>query len=236
MNKSELLENYTAEQLAEMVIALNNASKMKYEASEDGNALKIKCGKCGEEFIILLDNEHVLCTKAELFATREANKQLNRDVTKLQYEVGKYRKSFEDAKKERDCQIAEYQKKIEDLEHDLKTAGEKIQDLADENMKLQCERNNYKSKSELLEVEEMRVKINEIADFLPTEPIKVADMLISATYTRKKGNMEMAMCRAFGNNTDMAVQSVYSVSELRQIAEHLLVYCNANGEDGNEEP
>lgn len=76
--------------------------------------------------------------------------------------------------------------------------------------------------------------IQNIADFLPSEPIKVADMLISATYTRKKGNMEMALHKAFGNNADTVTENVYSVSELRQIAEHLLVYCNANGEGENE--
>lgn len=127
----------------------------------------------------------------------------------------------------------EFKDKIEDLEHDLKTATEKIQDLASENMKLQCERNDYKAKAESLEVERMRVKINEIADFLPTEPIKVADMLISATYTRQKGDMEKALHKAFGNNSDTVTENVYSKSELRQIAEHLLVYCNHN--EGEEE-
>lgn len=197
MNKTELLSTYTAEQLADMVVGLQDALRLKIgkcEVSEDEGGVKAKCDNCGEEFIALLDNEHVLCTKAELFATREANKQLNRDVTKLQYEVCKHRKSFEDAEKERDCKIAKYQKKIEELEK------------------------------------------RDISDFLPTEPIKIADTLISATYTRKKGNMKMAIHKAFGNNADTAVESVYSVSELRQIAEHLLVYCNANGEDGHEEP
>lgn len=40
----------------------------------------------------------------------------------------------------------------------------------------------------------------------------------------------MALHKAFGNNADTVTENVYSVSELRQIAEHLLVYCNANGE------
>ena len=64
--------------------------------------------------------------RRSFFGTQDANEQLNKDVDKLKSEVEKYRKAFEDAKKERYCQIAEYQKKIEDLEHDLKTAGEKI--------------------------------------------------------------------------------------------------------------
>lgn len=145
------------------------------------------------------------------------------EVNRLQSEVEKYRKAFEDAKKERDCQISEHRKKIDDLEHDLKTAGEKIQDLVGENMKLQCERNDYKSKSEFLEVERMRVKKNGFSDFLPTEPIKVADMLITA-----KGECEPLH---IGNDVFKDTYRIFEVSELRQIAEHLLVYCNHNKEE-----
>lgn len=144
---------------------------------------------------------------------------LENEIIEKQSEIDKYRKAFEDAKKERDCQICEYRKKIMDLEHDLKTAGEKIQDLAGENMKLQCERNDYKTKSEFLEVERMRVKQNEFTDFLPTEPIKVADMLINAMCE------PCASVLSFGKP-----YSMYDMQELRQIAEHLIAYCNHNGE------
>ena len=153
---------------------------------------------------------------------KELNSEQKKEIDRIKSEVDKYRKALEDAKKERDCQVAEYRKKIDDLEHDLKTAGEKIQDLVGENMKLQCERNDYKSKSEFLEVERMRVKKNEIADFLPTEPIKVAEMLITA-----KGECEPLH---IGNGVFKDTYRIFDVSELRQIAEHLLIYCNHNGE------
>lgn len=148
------------------------------------------------------------------------------EVNHLQSEVEKYRKAFEDVKNERDCQVAEYRKKIDDLEHDLKTAGEKIQDLAGENMKLQCERNDYKSKSEFLEVDKMRMKQNEITDFLPTEPIKVADMLINAEGEYEHNPLAKALYKE-----DKGTYCIFNIGELRQIAEHLLVYCNHNGED-----
>lgn len=77
---------------------------------------------------------------------------------------------------------------------------------------------------------EKNIKAAAISDFLPTEPIKIADMLINATYTRQKGSMEKALHKAFGNNSDTVIENVYSESELRQIAEHLLVYCNHNEE------
>lgn len=239
MTKTELLSTYTAEQLAEMVVELRNVSKLriaKCEVFEDKELLKGKCDKCGEEFILSLDNKYILCAKAELYATQEANRQLNKDVSKLQSEVEKYRKAFEEAKKERDCQIAEYRKKIEELEHDLKTAGEKMQDLVGENMKLQCERNDYKSKSEFLEVDRMRVKQNEITDFLPTEPIKVADMLIH-NYKQglypvyaKDNKGEIQKIEVDGKIYPLETGEHEEYSELRQIAEHLLVYCNHNGE------
>lgn len=90
---------------------------------------------------------------------------------------------------------------------------------------------------ELLEyqdkIDELKQQIGEsktIVDFLPAEPIKVADALINASYTRIKGELEKKIDKAFGNNSDVVIENVYSVSELRQIAEHLLVYCNANTE------
>lgn len=56
---------------------------------------------------------------------------------------------------------------------------------------------------------------------LPTEPIKVADMLINASSEHDSNSLQ----KAFGAG-DKVSYDVYSVSDLRQIAEHLLVYCN----------
>lgn len=218
MTKTELMKNYTAEQLAEIVLELT--WKMWTNSEECKSippkvAIIVKCPDCGKSNKIELD-EKLECLIRNKLTDR---------VHELQSEVEKYRKAFEDAKKERDCQIAEYRKKIDDLEHDLKTAGEKIQDLAGENMKLQCERNDYKSKSEFLEVERMRIKKNEFSDFLPTEPIKVVDMLINAEGEYEHNPLAKAFC-----GTDKGTYRIFDVSELRQIAEHLLVYCNHNGE------
>lgn len=170
MTKQELMETYTAEQLADKIIEL--------EAIIDD-----KLGGWSKHGISYND----------FFSMQDENK-------KLKSEVEKYRKAFEDAKKESDCQIAECQKKIEEL-----TA---------ENSELHCELQT----------------IAAIPDEIPTEPIKVADMLINVTYTREKGDIEKAFYKAFGNNSDIVEENVFDISELRQIAEHLLVYCNHNGE------
>ena len=92
-------------------------------------------------------------------------------------------------------------------------------------MKLQCERNDYKSKSEFFEVDRMRVKKNKITDFLQTEPIKVADMLINVEGEYEHNPLAKAL---YGE--DKGIYRIFDISELRKIAEHLLVYCNHNGE------
>lgn len=69
-----------------------------------------------------------------------------------------------------------------------------------------------------------RLKGN-VTDFLPTEPIKVADMLINAEKEFKQSEYAKKIC-GIGN----VPYRIFDVSELRQIAEHLLVYCNHNGE------
>lgn len=56
---------------------------------------------------------------------------------------------------------------------------------------------------------------------LPHEPIKVAEMLIDATETYRTSSLAK---RLGAGNT--ATYELYSNADLRQIAEHLLVYCN----------
>lgn len=63
MTKTELMENYTAEQFADMVENLQNDIKLKI--GELGipiscDTLKCKCDKCGNEFIAILDSDYQL--------------------------------------------------------------------------------------------------------------------------------------------------------------------------------
>ena len=55
---------------------------------------------------------------------------------------------------------------------------------------------------------------------LPHEPIKAAEMLIYATETYETSSL----AKRFGTG-DTATYKLYSNADLRQIAEHLLVYC-----------
>ena len=73
-------------------------------------------------------------------------------------------------------------------------------------------------KSELEEANDNKIQ-------LPNEPIKVATMLIDAQGTYETNSIS----RAFGAG-DTGTYNLYSKSDLRQIAEHLLVFCNDSEE------
>lgn len=139
--------------------------------------------------------------------------------------------------------------RIETIE-EIKAKNDKIEDLCNKNKQSQFEKNELRQevenlqertsaleselsvKENILKIKNMLCENEDAVGFLlPSEPISVAEQLINATYTREKGDMEKALHKAFGNNSDTVTENVYSVSELRQVAEHLLVYCNHNSED-----
>lgn len=70
-----------------------------------------------------------------------------------------------------------------------------------------------------------RIKGN-VTDFLPTEPIKVADILINAKGEYEHNPIVKKIC-----GKDKGTYRIFEISELRQIVEHLLVYCNHNKEE-----
>lgn len=73
-------------------------------------------------------------------------------------------------------------------------------------------------KSDLAEAQDNKIQ-------LPYEPIKVAEMLIYATETYETSSL----AKRFGAG-DTSTYKPYSNADLRQIAEHLLVYCKHNKE------
>lgn len=67
---------------------------------------------------------------------------------------------------------------------------------------------------------------NEIADYLCDEPISVAQTLISA-----KRGYELSEEEKQRSGLEKGYYHIFDISELRQIAEHLLIYCNHNKEE-----
>lgn len=110
---------------------------------------------------------------------------------------------------------------------------------------LQCELD--KTYNELMEVEkdaqekiaelesELEVKDNLLKiknglcgsfECLPSEPVSVANMLINAKEEYEPTPLEKALCSEIKPLVDK-----YSINDLEQIAEHLLVYCKHHRED-----
>lgn len=239
MTKQELMENYTMEQLAEMVVDLQKENLIEI--------LKLKNREDTEDVQKVIDAMRITIT--ELCNTIENLKgeTVAKWTEKENYKIGIITKC-PDCGKENKFDLDE---KTEKLIRNRLT--DKIHNLEDENKWLKDEVHKQKNIIDLIddilenlfgvrhdvgkpnEFEEiLKEKIYgniTIEDFLPEEPIKVADILINSTYTREKGDIEKIIHKAFGNDSDTVIENMYSVSELRQIAEHLLVYCNANQED-----
>lgn len=145
------------------------------------------------------------------------------EISRLQSEVEKYRKAFEYAKKERDCQVAEYRNRVDKDKSELERAKNTINNIDYILEKLFGVRHDTVDKPDEFEkILYERAKGN-VTDFLPTEPIKVAEMLIYAEGEYEHNPITKAFC-----GTDKGTYRIFEISELRQIAEHLLVYCNHN--------
>ena len=67
---------------------------------------------------------------------------------------------------------------------------------------------------------------NERTVELPFDPLETANMLINAEYSRQTSSVEKTF-----TGCNVAKGHIYSVDDLEQIAEHLLVYCKHNRED-----
>lgn len=104
----------------------------------------------------------------------------------------------EDISHESDEKEKKYEKQIEDRKYQVEELKNHIDSL----------------KAELAESQGKKTE-------LPNEPIKVAEMLIDAQGTYETNIIQ----RKFGAK-EIETYTMYSKSDLRQIAEHLLVYCN----------
>lgn len=274
MTKTELMETYTAEQIADMVVKLNNAmDSLKYSDSflksglfdnpevaacetrinilqnkinnleEENGRLQSELDtynnyllpRCTKEAKEMIDHNHfsgVTVVSLEQLDNRikkESNEPdirgYEETINGLQSEVEKYRKSFEDAKKEHDCQVAEYKNRAEKDKTELERAKNTINQIDYILEKLFDVRHDAVDKPDEFEkILSERLKGN-VTDFLPTEPIKAADMLINAEGEYEHNPVVKKIC-----GTDKGTYRIFDVGELRQIAEHLLVYCNHNEE------
>lgn len=113
------------------------------------------------------------------------------------------------------------QRELNSLEDGLERSFKRIEDLENESYKNNEQKEEMRTHIDCLkaELEEAQMKKQE----LPLEPIEVATMLIKATVTCKSNPFQ----RTFNVNCpDEYEADRYADEDLKQIAEHLLVYCN----------
>lgn len=181
--------------------------------------------------------------KNEIEELKKRNDELNEWCQKYKWRAEEYRvailpRATEKAKKAID-EREFLSIRIEEIE-EIKAKNEKIKELCDENMQLQLKRNELRQtvddlQEKISELEsELSVKENLLKiknglcgenDLSGLTPIEVAEKLINAESEYETNSIK----RAFGAG-EKEKYNIFSVSELRQIAEHLLVYCNANEE------
>ena len=154
----------------------------------------------------------------------ETHNETHNETDKNEYIIKKeYRVSFDgldftEHDKLFDDKISKLEKQIERLMREKQFAYDRSEQL----MKTADIQNsaNEELKQRIAELE------NKETVELPFDPLETANMLINATYKRKvKGMDRLHCCEGYKLETDM-----YSINDLEQIAEHLLVYCKHNKE------
>ena len=116
-------------------------------------------------------------------------------------------------------------------EHD-KVFEDKIEDLQQRIRELIKEKDEYKRKCNNFgfENQELKQRIAELESKetvdLPFDPLETANYLINATYERETSALE----RGLKGLPEKVNSDRYTIDDLEQIAEHLLVYCKHNKE------
>lgn len=190
MSKEHFMEVYTIEQLADLLVLLNQDNN---RAIDEVAELKVKLDRKQNE-INQIDEilEELFNIKHDDMGSLDEFKnyltklleQNSFDMDKQISETAKYKEAFESTKKERDFQVCKLQNEI------------------------------------------AKLKNRSVVDFLPNEPIKVADMLIYAS-----NEYEQTLTVGDMKKTDNGTYRIFSIEDLQQIAQHLLVYCNSHLEE-----
>lgn len=115
--------------------------------------------------------------------------------------------------------------KVKELQCELdKTYNELMEVEKDAQKKIAELESELEVKDDLLKIKNGLLGNN---DELPTDPMEVAQMLINSTFEYESSTLEKALYKC----GDTRTTERYSINELEQIAEHLLVYCNHHRED-----
>lgn len=170
---------------------------------------------------------YILELEEELIKNQNEISQLKKICDNLKLEAENYKKAFEDAKKECENHLCEHQKKLDELTEELKSKdGTKMFETLMENTRGEAKENlarhMYGNLKCILQCEKTVDEVT-ILDFLPTDPIKIADMLINS-----EGDCEPLIIEGTEYKD---TYKIFQTKDLYQIAQHLLVYCEHNAEE-----
>lgn len=186
-----LLNTYTAEQLAEKLANLSVLCLQNEAFTSLQSRIKSPLGKSIE------DNYKM-------------------QIKQREAQINKLEKEYEKIKIIKDNALAEIQKLKREIQRKEKIISQMNEDLSEIfGVTLNVE-NNPDEFKEILKGKAKR----SIEDFLPEEPIKVADMLINAEGEYEYNPLAKAIYKE-----DKGTYRIFDISELRQIAKYLLVYC-----------
>ncbi len=246
MTKTELMKTYTAEQLADMVVNLQNGKENKvfkvqanknYQKELDEflkessihNSIDKICKDILEQKnnAMAMEFTRIICDLLKRYGVyvhcteTKFGEEITTNSIEEQYGIVFDSVDFSEHDKE-------FADEIEKLKKELnikQNAINQIDSIICELFGVAHNGDTYSDDFKELLRENSAVR-KTVVDFLPTEPIKVAEMLINAEGEYEHNPLVKKIC---GN--DKGTYQIFDISELRQIAEHLLVYCNHNKEE-----
>lgn len=148
-------------------------------------------------------------------------------ANKLRDEVEKYRVSFESAKMERDAQVSKERARVAEMKDEIDKMACVVSQV--NAVLLEVFGIEYAAARSMEDLKEkLRTAVSEAKpDIPPEEPIDAAAWLINAKGKRTTNAIQRSFCGA----GEYEYYDIYSVAGLRQIAEHLLVYCNCGAKN-----
>lgn len=238
MAKQELLSTYTAEQLSEKgnkIFKASNSENCQKELDKflKESPLESTIGKISRDIIeqknnaMAMEFTRIICDLLKKYGVfvHCTETKLSEHITHNSIEE-KYGIVFDSM--DFSWHDKEFTDEIEKLKNELERSRTTVNQIDDILRELFGVTHDIAKPDEFKEILSGKAK-ECIADFLPAEPIKVADMLINAEGKYEHNPVVKKIC---GN--DKGTYRIFDVSELRQIAEHLLVYCNNQKENVNE--
>ena len=165
---------------------------------------EFKNGKVMGEYVLLSDYNKVVC---ELVQLKHDAKEMEEKIAKLESEL-----------ESKGSEIERLKKRIGKLASIRVRCHESARDSFD--------LGNYGC-LHIVTADELKTTkdVNDRTIELPFDAIETANMLINATYSRKTSSVEKVF-----TGCNVVKGDIYSVDDLEQIAEHLLVYCKHNKE------